>query len=156
MSLELQLPWPHRFSERLHIFAHGETFDVDGFLAASTLRPDFVWRRNPRITSGMEFLLGDGRTISAVEQEEIAISYLKTHRNELRGLAQSPGLEAFILGLVYICPLRATGLCLGPSPQLMWHALDIGIAPTYYVTVDGRATTLSSTDDELNPTLGGA
>ncbi len=31
------------------LFAHGESFDVDAFLASSTLRPDYVWRRgDPR------------------------------------------------------------------------------------------------------------
>jgi hypothetical protein len=39
---DLNMKWPERFEERLHIFAHGETFDVDAFLEKSTLRPDFV------------------------------------------------------------------------------------------------------------------
>jgi len=37
--------WPDGFSQRLHIFAVGTSFDVDAFLAQSPLRPDFVWRK---------------------------------------------------------------------------------------------------------------
>jgi hypothetical protein len=133
-------PWPDRFSERFHIFAHGETFDVDAFLATSTIHPDYVWRRVPRETSGIEIFLGDGREISLVDQEDLAIAYLKTHRDELRALAQFPGVDTFILGLVWICKPECLGFCVGPSPQLMWQALDIGILPQYYVTIDGRGT----------------
>src|SRR5262245_20835255 len=123
--------WPDRFHERFHIFAHGEGFDVEAFLATSPLRPDYVWHRNPRRTSGLELLLGKGREIRLVDQEERAIAYLKEHRNELRALAQFPGLEAFILGLVHICKPEVTGCCVGPPPPLMWHALDVGILPRY-------------------------
>jgi hypothetical protein len=132
------MEWPERFQERLHIIAHGEKFDVDAFLANSTLRPDFVWRREAPLTSGVEFFLGDGRQIRVPDQEEIAVAYLKAHRDELRALGQSPGVEAFILGLVYVCPLDATGLALGPSLTLMRHVLDIGISPRYYGTAEGR------------------
>jgi hypothetical protein len=59
-------PWPDRFSERFHIFAHSETFDVDAFLATSTLRLDYIWPRAPRETSGIEIFLGDGREIRLV------------------------------------------------------------------------------------------
>ena len=71
--------WPERFQERLHIIAHGEKFDVDVFLANSTLRPDFVWRREAPLTSGVELFLGDGRQIRLPDQEEIALAYLKAH-----------------------------------------------------------------------------
>lgn len=137
-------PWPDRFSERFHIFAHGETFDVDAFLANSTLQPDYVWHRGPRATSGIEIFLGDGREIRLVDQVEIAIAYLKTHRDELRALAQFPGVDTCILGLVWICKPASTGFCLGPSLQLMQHALDIGIRPLYYGTIDGRGTGISN------------
>ena len=140
MSLQSQLPWPDRFSERFHIFAHGEAFDVDAFLATSKLHPDYVWRRGHRETSGIEIFLGDGRAIRLVDQEEIAIAYLKTHRDELRALAHFPGLDTFILGLVWICKADHTGFSVGPSARLMWHALDVGVLPLYYGTIDGRGT----------------
>lgn len=132
--------WPDRFSERFHIFAHGETYDVDAFLASSTLHSDFVWHRGPHSTSGIEIFLGDGRKIRLVDQTEIAMAYLQTHRDELKALARFPGVDAFILGLVWICKPTTTGFCLGPSFQLMQHGLDIGIRPRYYGTIDGRGT----------------
>jgi hypothetical protein len=90
------------------------------------------------MTSGIELLLGDGRKIPSAEQEELAMAYLKTHQQELRDLRRFPGVETLILGLVYICPVEATGISVTPSPQLMRQADDIGVVPTYYVTIDGR------------------
>jgi len=131
-------PWPQRFDERLHIFAHGETFDVDAFLADSTLHPDYVWRREPPNTSGIEFLLGDGRAIRPAAQEELAMSYLASHRQELKKLRCFPGVEYLILGLVRICPVEATGIAVTPSVKLLQQADELGIVSTYYVTIDGR------------------
>src|SRR3954453_13051834 len=80
----------YKFGERrrkrpvnfFHLFAHGEAFDPDAFLATTTLRPDHVWRRGePRRgyedieglrghdTGGVEFVLGDGRAIPYPRQE---------------------------------------------------------------------------------------
>jgi hypothetical protein len=132
------MEWPERFEERLHILVHGEAFDVDAFLANSTLRPDFVWRRKAPVTGGMEFFLGDGRAIRLRDQENIAIAYLRAHRDELRAVAAFPGVDAFILGLVYIAKLEegATGVALDWPPELMQSALDVGITPIHYVTYD--------------------
>ena len=90
------------------------------------------------MTSGIELLLGDGRKISPVEQEDLAMAYLKAHQQELRDLRCFPGVDTLILGLVYICPVEATGIAVTPSPQLMRQADDLGIVPTYYITIDGR------------------
>ncbi|HET9409991.1 MAG TPA: hypothetical protein VFO39_22330 [Candidatus Sulfotelmatobacter sp.] len=136
-------PFPDRFSERFHIIAHGDKFDVDAFMATSSLRPDYAWRRGPSGTSGIELFLGDGRQINLPDQEDIAIEYLTTHRDELRVLAEFPGVDTFILGLVWICKPEHTGFCVGPSAELMRHALDVGILPFYYVTIDERGTLIS-------------
>ena len=130
--------WPERFEERLHIIAHGERFDVDAFLGKSTLRPDFVWRREAPVTSGVEFFLGDGRAIGLRDQENIAIMYLKAHRDELRAIAEFPGVDAFILGLVYIAKLQDNifGAALDWTRELMLPALDTGITPVHYITYD--------------------
>jgi hypothetical protein len=130
------------------LFAHGEEFDVDAFLASTTLRPDHVWRRGDQRryacvesrhpTSGVEFVLGDGRTVPFLEQDTIAVAYLELHRDELRTLARFPGVTTFNLGLQYRAAFEsnAIGFCLGPSAQLMWHCLDVGCEPVYYVTLD--------------------
>jgi hypothetical protein len=132
------------------IFAYGDRFDVDAFLATTTLHPDYVWHRGDQRryyacietkheTSGVEFLLGDGWKVPFLDQEDIAVTYLKAHRDELRGLANFPCVDTFILGLQYICKVKddsAFGFCIRPSPQLMWHALDTGVWPHYYVEFD--------------------
>ena len=132
------MKWPDRFHERVHTFAHGPTFDVDAFLATSAIRPDFVWRREAPITSGVEFFLGDGRAIRIRDQQEIAITFLKAHRDQLRALGQFSGLDSFLLGLVYIAQVDSavSGACLDWNPELMSHALDVGITPAYYITYD--------------------
>jgi hypothetical protein len=133
-------PFPDRFSERFHIFAHGDKFDVDAFIATSTLRPDYVWRRGPSGSSGIELFLGDGRQIRLVDQEDTAVTYLNEHEDELKALARFPGVDTFILGLVWICTPEQTGFCVGPSAELMQLALDIGIFTLYYCTIDGPGT----------------
>jgi hypothetical protein len=132
------------------LFAHGQRFDVDAFLASTTLRPDRVWRRGDQRryaciesrhdTSGLELTIGDGRAIALPEQERIAIAYLTTHRDELRALAGFTGVDTFILGLQYRTAFESnvTGFCLAPSAQLMRHCLDVGCVPVYYVTLDRR------------------
>jgi len=125
----------------LHIFVHGETFDVDASLAKSTLHSDYVRRREPPDTSGIELLLGDGRTMPPAAQEELAMSYLASHRQELRNLHCFTGVEYLTLGLVRICPVEATGIVVTPSVRLLQQADELGIDLTYYVTIDGRSDT---------------
>ena len=144
------------------IFAHGCTFDVDAFLGTTTLRPDYVWRRGDQRryacvesrhpTSGVEFVLGDGRRVSPLEQEQIAISYIQANRDQLSALGQFAGVEAFILGIQYICELDEglSGFCIGPSRLLMQQALEVGIEPHYYVGLNRRNES-ESTDTEVAP-----
>jgi hypothetical protein len=67
--------WPDWFSERFHIFALGESYDLDAFLAQWPLDPSFVWRRMGNgPTNGLELLLGDEKTIKLHEQEKICKS----------------------------------------------------------------------------------
>ena len=117
-------------------------------MAKSTLRPDFVWRRKAPITSGVEFFLGDGRAIALPDQEQMAIKYLKEHQDELRWVAEFPGVDAFILGLVYIAKLEgADGVALDWPPALMLPAVEIGITPIHYITYERP----SKPEDEREP-----
>lgn len=125
------------------VFAHGEAFDPDAYLARTALKFDGVWRRgesghNHPKSSGVFKVLGDGWTIPILEQERIAIQYLTANREALKALAREPGVTTFILGLQYQIQLEEgiVGFSLGPPAALMRVALDIGIAPTYYVVID--------------------
>lgn len=130
------------------IFAHGESFDVDSFLSETSLVMNHVWRRNDRrrhpfvdskyLTSGIEIELGDGFIIPFLEQERIAIKYIKANKNELRIIGTFPGVNTFILGLQYILKVDSNivGFSMGPSAELMKIALEIGLIPNYYVTID--------------------
>jgi hypothetical protein len=143
----------------LRLFAHGEAFDADAFLESTTLRPDRVWRRGDQRryscvashhpTSGVEFVLGDGLIVPLLEQERLAVSYLKSHRDELRALARLPGIDTFILCLQYRTAFgsNVSEFCLSPSARLMWHCLDVGCRPTYYVAL----ARLSESEEESEP-----
>ena len=148
MLNQVRQSWPDRFYERFHIFALGESFDVDAFLGQSSLQPDFVWRQMGNgPTNGLELVLGDADTATLRQQEEIAVNYLREHRDELRRLACFPGVEALNLGLVYRVGPNVTGFCLGPSRALMVQALDSGVRPNYYGTIVGRGLQSSQSQD---------
>jgi hypothetical protein len=135
------------------LFAHGVAFDSDAYLAEAPLTFDGVWHKgeagndHPK-SSGVSKALGDGRAVSIVEQEQIAIEFLSANREALKGLATYPGVTTFILGLQYHIRLDegTIGFCLSPSARLMSQALDIGIAPIYYVTLDRRHETEGERD----------
>jgi hypothetical protein len=120
------------------LFAHGDDFDPDAYLASTSLKFDGVWhkgqfaRDHPK-TSGVFQVLGDAEKVSLSEQEAIAIEYLSANRKELEALARYPGVTTLILGLVYHIELDSDGCAIGPSARLMRHALDIGIEPVFYV-----------------------
>ena len=130
------------------IFAHGEEFDVDAFLATTTLRPSYVWRRGDQKryacgesshpTSGIEFFLGDGQQTPLFEQERIAIEYLSENREALTALARYPGVATFILRLQFHMDLDVATIafCVRPSPRLMWNVLDVGMELDFCVTLD--------------------
>jgi hypothetical protein len=125
------------------LFAHGVEFDPDAYLASSALTVDGVWRkgesgRNHPKSSGVFKVLGDGRTLPLFEQERIAIEYLSANREALETLARHPQVSTFILGLQYHMVLKVgtVAFAMELSEPLMRQCLDIGISPTFYVTLD--------------------
>lgn len=135
------------------LFAHGPAFDPDVYLATTTLKFDGVWRKgelrrdHPK-SSGVFKVLGDGPTLPLFEQERIAIAYLSTNREALQVLARTPGVTTFILGLQYHIQLEEgmVGFVMGTSAPLMKLALEIGISPTFYVTMDRREKSEASAE----------
>lgn len=132
-----------RGMNQFRIFAHGEDFDPDAYLASTQLQFDLVWRKgengndHPK-SNGIAKVLGDGHQVLFFDQEVIAIEYLSANSDALKVLAQYPGVTTFKLGLHYNLVLGPTtrGFCMGPSAELMWHALDIGIDVNFYVELD--------------------
>jgi hypothetical protein len=125
---------------KYQLFAHGVDFDLDVYLASTSLRFDGIWRkgeygRNHPKSNGVYKTLWDGRDVPIFEQERIAIEYLSENRVALKDLAQYPQVTTFILGLHYLIKSddNSVGFCLSPSALLMWNCLDIGISLTYYV-----------------------
>jgi hypothetical protein len=130
------------------LFAHGKAFDVDGYLAKTTLRFDEVWHAgetHPK-SNGVRKVLGDGTVLSLPEQQRVAIEYLTTHRKALRALRRFPGVTTFILGVQFRIEVdtSAVGFSMGHSVPLLRAALDVGAEPTFYVSLERRGGGLSS------------
>lgn len=130
------------------LFAHGPGFDIDAYLATTTLDFDRIWRRgdplgcggSTRATSGVEKILGDGPNLSYDEQEEIACDYLYKHLDELHALAEYPGADTFILGFHYVLEVYSNSVayCVGPSRELTLFAASARVSLTYYLVVERR------------------
>jgi hypothetical protein len=128
------------------VFALGENFDVDAFVAASSLVPTTVWRRgepkggrgSPYPSSGVVYDIGDGNSVPFLQQEDIAIEFLQKHRDELKALSQFPGVTHLTLGLHYTkrAERNLVGFSLSASQLLMWHLLDIGCHLTNYIWLE--------------------
>jgi hypothetical protein len=122
------------------LFALGDDFDVNTYLASTSLAFDNVWHRreSSRPTSGVGKRLGDGALVPLDEQQRIAVEYLSTNRDALCELGKFPGVTTFVLGLQYNIEVGEglRGFCVGPSPTLMWHALDVGIHPIFYIALN--------------------
>lgn len=144
-----------------HLFAHGETFSPDSLLATTMLRPDHIWRRGEPLlgyedieglpghkTSGVEFVLGDGRAIPYPAQEKIALDFIAARRDGLRALGEFPGAEHFILMFQYEREFDGEsdyeGGCVWASRGVMRAALDIGCEITFTFGLKRR-----DSDDEL-------
>lgn len=144
------------------LFAHGVEFDADAYLASAPLKFDGLWRKGeaghdrPK-SSGVFKVLGDGRAVPVFEQDRIAIEFLSVNREALKALAQHPQVTTFILGLQYLIELEVntSGFCMGPSALLMWHCLDIGISPVYYVSLDREAGWAAKQDAGLGAAADG-
>lgn len=133
----------HQVVNNFRLFAHGVAFDADAYLASAPLEFDGIWHKgedgndHPK-SSGVFKVLGDGRTVPTYEQEQIAMEFLSANREALKALATYPGVTTVIVGLQHHVELDEStiGFCIVPSAGLMTQALDIGISPTYYVTLD--------------------
>jgi len=125
------------------VFALGDEFDVDAFVASGSMVPTYVWRRGESRrggrtfypNSGVAFEIADGNSVPFLQQEDIAIAFLKAHRDALKALRLYPGVTHFTLGLQYSenAQRNLVGFSISTSPSLMWHLLDIGLCLTNYV-----------------------
>jgi hypothetical protein len=134
-------------SDHFCLFAHGEDFDVDRYVASSSFQFDEVWHRGDQrpvcvesayVTSGVRKFIGDGTKLPIAEQEQRAISFLSENREAVRALADIPGAEYRILGLQHFTAVgngSPLGFAFGPSSQLMRLVLDLKIQLTFYVTL---------------------
>lgn len=72
--------------------------------------------------------------MSWYEQDDTAVLYMKEHREHLLELARFPGVESFSLGLEAVIQFAENhlGTVLGPSRDLMAHALELGLKLNFY------------------------
>jgi hypothetical protein len=105
--------WPFQ------LFASGRAFDVDGFLAATGLHCDRVFRNGEkygsggwiREVSGFNRWLGDDTDLSLDQQFEVAARFLEENHEVLSRLRTWPGLESVTLVLSPEVELDASIIC---------------------------------------------
>jgi hypothetical protein len=133
--------------ENFSIFAHGADLDVDELIRASPFHFDVVWRRGDplkscaiasRETSGVEVILGCGKTLGIRVQERVAVEFMDANREALQALIAYPGVESCILGLQYHLPYtpRLRTFCVCPNLRMMELAIAAGIRPVFYGMLD--------------------
>ncbi len=133
--------------ESFSIFAHGRELDVDRLVREVPLPFDRVWRRGEPLptcglgeypTSGAEIVLGCGKTLAIRVQERIAEEFLASHRGPLLEMVRAEGIECCVLGLQYHLSFQPDRrrFCVSPSTKFLRAALDLGIRPVIYGTLD--------------------
>ena len=74
--------------------ASGPNFDVDGFLAATGLRCDSIFRRGEKYKStGFRRVIGEAGELTFEQQVEVAVRFVGENREVLSRLRQWPGLR---------------------------------------------------------------
>ncbi|QXE91224.1 hypothetical protein KP001_01395 [Geomonas subterranea] len=126
--------------------AGGLNFDVDSFLATSSLTPCAIFRRgepkfpvsNPkgRICETSSFNVGvsDAEFGDEKSQTHDALLFLEKHENELKRLAEFPGNEGTQLDFaIYVePPVFAQSYCLPPNLLLQMGRLGIELCISCY------------------------
>ncbi len=128
--------------------AHGEGFDVELFLAESSLEPDNVYQKGapvvsdkenglPRTTSGFSLTVSRADFSDLETQIREAILFLDEYEDELRRLGKFDGVEGVSLDFGVERRDVAAQTDVFPS-DLLWRAgaLDIWIAITHYAIVE--------------------
>ncbi len=128
--------------------AHGEGFDVELFLAESSLEPDNVYQKgapvvsdkengSPRTTSGFSLTVSRADFSDLETQIREAILFLDEYEDELRRLGKFDGVEGISLDFGVERRDVAAQTDVFPS-DLLWRAgaLDIWIAITHYAIVE--------------------
>ena len=127
--------------------AHGESFDVELFLAESSLKPDNVYQKgasavpagadkengSPRRASGFSLTVSHAELTDLETQIREAIIFLDEYEDELRRLGSFDGVEGVSLDFGVKRQDVAVQTDVFPS-DLLWRAgaLDIWIAITHY------------------------
>ncbi len=131
--------------------AHGEAFDVELFLAESSLEPDSVYQKGapvpsaaarkengtPRRASGFSLTVSHADFSDLETQISEAIVFLDEYEDELRRLGKFDGVEGVSLDFGVQRRDVAAQTDVFPS-DLLWRAgaLDIWIAITHYAIAE--------------------
>jgi hypothetical protein len=133
--------------------AHGEAFDVELFLADSSLEPDNVYQKgapvgappagkengSPRRTSGFNLTVSHADFSDLETQIKEAILFLDEYEDELRRLGSFDGVQGISLDFGVQRRDVAAQTDVLPS-DLLWRAgaLDIWIAVTHYAIAEPK------------------
>lgn len=144
--------------KQFYILAHGHSFDVERFLATSTLVPSLKWQVGQRShgmlranTAGFIIYLAD-ETIDYQAQQAIALNFIRENEQQLQSCKTFPGMDYFLLSLHFILPLTDAmyGFATNTNLDLLTACVGVGLNPSVFVQFDRRTveTNLLGTDQD--------
>ncbi len=132
--------------KQFYILAHGHLFDVERFLAASTLVPSLKWQVGQRShgmlranTAGFIIYLAD-ETMDYQAQQAIALNFIRENEQQLQSCKTFPGMDYFLLSLHFILPLTDAmyGFATNTNLDLLTACVGVGLKPSVFVQFDRR------------------
>jgi hypothetical protein len=125
--------------------AGGTDFDVNSFLASSSLTPCAVFRRGEpkfpasqpngpiRKNSGINVGVSDAEFGDEQNQTRDALNFLEEHEHELKRLAEYPGVEVFQIDFaIEAKDVFVQSYCFQPNLLFLIGRLGIELCVSYY------------------------
>jgi hypothetical protein len=146
--------------KQFYILAHGHSFDVERFLAPSTLVPSLRWQVGQRShgmlranTAGFIIYLAE-ETIDFQAQQAIALEFIRENEQQLQRCSKFPGMDYFLLSLHFILPLtNATfGFATNTNLDLLAACVGVGLNPSVFVQFDRKAVDSNLLDTQQDDT----
>jgi hypothetical protein len=140
--------------QQFHILAHGHSFDVERFLATSTLMPSLKWNVGQR-SHGMLRANTDGfiiylaaEALGYQAQQAIAVEFIRKNQEELQRCCNFPGVDYFLLSLHFILPLTDATFGFGTNMNmnLLAACVGVGLNPSIFVQFDRETGDSNSLD----------
>lgn len=116
------------------LIASGNFFDVDGFLATTTLGYQRVFRRrdnNVQFSSGFTRVIGNAAELTFDQQVHLAVRFIEEHKSELKRLMTWPGVtkvEVILSPALELARNIVCTQCYSVPPSLVQACASLGLS----------------------------